>query len=322
MTHPALVVEDLCVSYGATAALRNVSLRIEAGGVTGVVGESGCGKSTLILALLGLLPPGGRRVAGRVVLDGTDLTALSPAALNRLRGDRVSVVFQDPMAALSPVLSIGTQMTDIQYRNSGSAAAKRRRAAEMLARVRVSDPELRLRQYPHEFSGGMLQRVTIAMAVLARPALLIADEPTTALDATTELEIVGLLRELQREVGCAIMLVSHHLGLIAEISREVAVLYAGEVVEHGTLDAVFGDPRHPYTRRLIACDPARIATRTRVLPTIPGEVPNLAALPPGCVFAPRCDRVFAPCTLQHPGLFHDRPDHDARCFLVPEGLRP
>jgi peptide/nickel transport system ATP-binding protein len=322
MSAAALEVENLSVSYGRAPALRDVSLRIDAGTITGVVGESGCGKSTLILAILGLLPPGGVRTGGRIAVDGVELTALSPASLNRLRGDRVSVVFQDPMAALSPVLSIGTQMTDIQYRRPGSAATKRRRAADMLGRVRVSDPELRLRQFAHEFSGGMLQRVTIAMAVLAQPALLIADEPTTALDATLEVEIIDLLRELQQEVGCAIMLVSHHLGLIAELSRDVVVMYAGEAVEHGPIGAVFDDPRHPYTRRLIDCDPARITDRTRLLPTIPGELPNLLALPPGCIFAPRCDRRWALCVAERPALFHAGSDRDARCFLVPEGRRP
>jgi peptide/nickel transport system ATP-binding protein len=322
MSAPALQVDHLSVAYGSAQALRDVSLRIEAGAVTGVVGESGCGKSTLILAILGLLPPNGRRIHGTVRLAGLELTELPQAALNRLRGDSVSVIFQDAISALSPVLSIGRQMTDIQYRRPGSTAAKRRRAVEMLARVRVSDPELRLRQYPHEFSGGMLQRVTIAMAVLAEPALLIADEPTTALDATLEVEIMDLLRELQQEVGCAIMLVSHHLGVIAELSREVVVMYAGEVVEQGPIEAVFDDPRHPYTRRLLECDPARIPARSRTLPTIPGELPNPNDLPPGCVFEPRCDRNWEQCAQQRPELFHAAPGQAARCFLVPRGERP
>ena len=322
MTVPALMVENVSVSYGRARALREVSLEIAAGDIVGVVGESGCGKSTLVLAILGLLPANARRTAGRIVLDGIDLTALSPPALNRLRGDRVAVVFQDAMTALSPVLSIGRQMTDIQYRASASAVTKRRRAAEMLARMRVSDPELRLRQFPHELSGGMLQRVTIAMAVLTKPALLVADEPTTALDATLEVEIIDLLRELQQEVGCAIMLISHHLGLIAELCRSVSVMYAGQVVERGEIGAVFDDPRHPYTRRLIDCDPARITGRSRHLPTIPGELPSLIDLPPGCVFQPRCDRSWERCIADAPSLFHDRPDRDARCFLVPQGERP
>lgn len=322
MTVPALSVENLSVSYGKVRALRDVSLRIEAGKVTGIVGESGCGKSTLVLATLGLLPPGGVRTGGSIALDGTELTRLAPGELNRLRGDRISVIFQDPMSALSPVLSIGRQMTDIQYRDTASAAARRRRAAEALARLRVSDPELRLRQYPHEFSGGMLQRVTIAMAVLARPVLLIADEPTTALDATLEVEIMDLLRELQAEIGCAIMLVSHHLGVIAELSHDIAVMYAGEVVERGPADVVFRDPRHPYTRRLIDCDPASVHQPTRILPTISGELPDLRAPPPGCVFAPRCHRCWAQCVAERPEPFRDRSDREARCLLVPIGERP
>ena len=322
MTKPALSVRNLTVAYGHADALRDISLDIEAGDTLGVVGESGCGKSTLVLSVLGLLPPGAARLAGRIVLDGTDVTALAPAALNRLRGDRVTVVFQDAMTALSPVLAIGQQMVDIQYRLPGSTATKRRRAADMLARVNVADPDLRLRQFPHELSGGMLQRVTIAMAVMARPALLIADEPTTALDATTEVEIIDLLRDLQKEVGCAIMLVSHHLGLVAELCRRVAVMYAGEVVEQGPIATVFDDPRHPYTRRLIDCDPARIAGRTRLLPTIPGEVPSLTALPKGCVFGPRCSRRWDRCSVERPILFPDHDDREARCFLVPKGQRP
>ena len=318
----ALVVEGLSVSYGRARALRDVSFDIPSGDIVGVVGESGCGKSTLILAILGLLPGSAAVGGGRILLDGINLTALSPRNLNRLRGDRVSVVFQDPMTALSPVLSIGRQMADIQYRLPGSGAAKRRRAAEMLARVRVSDPELRLRQYPHEFSGGMLQRVTIAMAVLARPVLLIADEPTTALDATLEVEVIDLLRELQGEIGCAIMLVSHHLGLIAELCRQIVVMYAGEVVERGDAAVVFDDPRHPYTRRLIDCDPARIVGRSRHLPTIPGELPSLIDVPPGCVFQPRCDRSWDRCLAERPPLFREPPDRDARCFLLPAGERP
>ena len=188
---------------------------------------------------------------------------------------------------------------DIQYRRGGGQAAKRARAVEMLRRVRLPDPERRLNQYPHEFSGGMRQRIAIAMALMAEPALLIADEPTTALDATLELATIELLKTLQREIGCAILFVSHHLGVIAELCDRVNVMYAGEVVETGDIRSVFHNPRHPYTQRLLACDPARMAERSRRLPTIPGELPDLVNLPAGCVFADRCPAVFEPAARRH-----------------------
>jgi oligopeptide/dipeptide ABC transporter ATP-binding protein len=241
--------------------------------------------------------------------------------MRKLRGDRISVVFQDPMTALNPVLTIGRQMMDIQYRRNGRQAAKRARAVEMLRRVRLPDPERRLNQYPHEFSGGMRQRIAIAMALMAEPELLIADEPTTALDATLELTTIELLKTLQREMGCAILFVSHHLGVIAELCDRVNVMYAGEVAETGDIRSVFHNPRHPYTQRLLACDPARVAERSRRLPTIPGELPDLVNLPPGCVFADRCPAVFEPC--QAPPAFYPLgAGRAARCYLCREDAVP
>jgi oligopeptide/dipeptide ABC transporter ATP-binding protein len=199
------------------------------------------------------------------------------------------------MTALNPVLSIGSQMMEIQYRSGRSRAAKRRRALEFLEKVRISDPERRLRQYPHQLSGGMRQRICIAMALLAEPDLLLADEPTTALDATLEVEVIQLLKELQREVGCAILFISHHLGVVAELCDRVAIMYAGEVVERGAVREIFHDPRHPYTRKLLECDPGRIREPTRNLPTIPGDLPNLFEVPPGCIFRPRCPERFERC---------------------------
>jgi len=213
------------------------------------------------------------------------------------------------------VLSIGRQMMDIQYRRAGSQAAKRARAIEMLRRVRLSDPERRLEQYPHEFSGGMRQRIVIAMALMAEPELLIADEPTTALDATLELATIELLKTLQREIGCAILFVSHHLGVIAELCDRVSVMYAGEIVETGDIRSVFHQPRHPYTERLLACDPARMAERSRRLPTIPGELPDLVNLPAGCVFAERCPAAFAPCRGLPPEFYRLAGNRAARCYL-------
>ena len=231
------------------------------------------------------------------------------------------MVFQDPMQTHNPVLTIGRQMTDIQYRDKASRAEKRKRAAAMLAQVGIPDPERRLDQFPHEFSGGMRQRIAIAMALMAKPALLIADEPTTALDATLEVQIIHRLKELQADFGCSILFISHHLGVIAELCDEVAVMYAGEVVERGSVRDVFHGARHPYTARLIDCDPGRIAERTRVLPTIPGEIPDLVDLPQGCIFAGRCPERFERCQGERPGQAAVGGTHVAACHLLEAGGR-
>jgi oligopeptide/dipeptide ABC transporter ATP-binding protein len=315
-----LLIENLNVAYrtdsGPLRALRDVSLDIRPGEIVGLVGESGCGKSSLIQAILRLMPANAEITGGRIALEGVDLLQLNSQAMRRLRGDRLSVVFQDPMTALNPVLSIGRQMIDIQYRRTDSRAAKRRRAIDMLKRVRIADPERRFDRYPHEFSGGMRQRVAIAMALMAEPALLIADEPTTALDATLEIATIELLKKLQREIGCAILFVSHHLGVIAELCDRVNVMYAGEVVESGDVRSVFRAPQHPYTQRLLACDPARVAERSRRLPTIPGDLPDLVTLPPGCVFAARCPAVFGPCRKAPPPFVQTEERRNVRCYLA------
>ncbi|MEA2782499.1 MAG: peptide/nickel transport system ATP-binding protein [Rhodospirillaceae bacterium] len=315
-----LLIENLNVAYrtdsGPLRALRDVSLDIRPGEIVGLVGESGCGKSSLIQAILRLMPANAEITGGRIALEGVDLLQLNSQAMRRLRGDRLSVVFQDPMTALNPVLSIGRQMIDIQYRRTDSRAAKRRRAIDMLKRVRIADPERRFDRYPHEFSGGMRQRVAIAMALMAEPALLIADEPTTALDATLEIATIELLKKLQREIGCAILFVSHHLGVIAELCDRVNVMYAGEVVESGGVRSVFRAPQHPYTQRLLACDPARVAERSRRLPTIPGDLPDLVTLPPGCVFAARCPAVFGPCRKAPPPFVQTEERRNVRCYLA------
>lgn len=316
---PVLSVGNLAVEfaapYGPLQALRNVSLEVGSGEIVGIVGESGCGKSTLLNAILGLLPANGRIARGRITLSGTDLLGLSDRALDSVRGDRMSVVFQDPMTTLNPVLSIGRQMTDILYRLPLSAADKQARIAAMLARVGIPDPLQRIGQYPHELSGGMRQRVAIAMAMLVEPELLIADEPTTALDATLEIQIVRLLKELQRNTGCSILFISHHLGLIAELCDSVVVMYAGEIVERGSVRDIFHRPAHPYTQRLLECDPARIEEPTSRLPTIPGDVPNLLAIPAGCIFADRCPYAFAPCTIK-PAQRLVANGHTAACHLL------
>ncbi|MFO7757897.1 MAG: ABC transporter ATP-binding protein [Roseovarius sp.] len=299
-----LKVSGLSVSYatrqGSLQALRDVSLDVQSGQIVGVVGESGCGKSTLISALMRLLPENARVTDGRIDLDGEDILTASPRRLRAMRGREMSVVFQDPMTSLNPVLSIGRQMRDIQYREGVSTAEKDRRAAHMLGRVGLPDPEARLRGYPHELSGGMRQRVAIAMATLMHPKLLIADEPTTALDATLEVQIIALLQAIQAEIGCAILFISHHLGVIAELCDRVVVMYAGETVEEGPVADIFERPAHPYTAKLIECDPGRLKTRADTLPSIPGSLPDLTDPPSGCIFRDRCDLATEICATQRP----------------------
>ncbi|MGH6960096.1 MAG: ABC transporter ATP-binding protein [Dongiaceae bacterium] len=308
---------DFLTPRGPVHALRKVDLAVPRGSIVGIVGESGSGKSTLSLAAMGLLPGNAVVRGGEVLFDGVNVLSMSRAALRDLRGRRMSMVFQDPMTSLNPVLTIGTQMIDIQYRDRQSgAAAKRRKAAEMLRRVGIPDPIQRLDQHPHEFSGGMRQRIAIAMALLGNPDLLIADEPTTALDVTMEAQIIHLLRELRRGFHGSILFISHNLGLIAELCDDVVILYAGEVVEQGTVHDIFHRPSHPYTEALLVCDPARIATVSRELPTIPGDVPDLVEPAPGCIFAPRCPKVFERCRIESPRLIVASPSHSARCHLL------
>jgi peptide/nickel transport system ATP-binding protein len=318
MAGPMLDVRDLSVSFASAAgrvqALRHVDLAVARGAIMGIVGESGSGKSTLIGAATRLLPENAD-ISGAVQFDGEDLLALKSAALRALRGRRIAMVFQDPMTALNPVLSIGQQMTDIQYRDRLSATDKRDRAAAMLSRVGIPDAAARLSRHPHEFSGGMRQRIAIAMALLGNPDLLIADEPTTALDVTMEAQIIHLLRLLRKDFHGSILFVSHNLGLVAELCDDVTILYAGEVMEQGPVRNILLQPRHPYTRALLDCDPARIPGLARILPTIGGEVPNLVSPPPGCVFAPRCQMASDIC-LTPPPAHHVGLGHVARCHKV------
>ena len=320
-TANVLDIQDLSISFrtarGTVRALRHVDLKVPSNKVVGIVGESGCGKSTLIWTVLQLLAPNAIVESGKVLFEGQDLLTKSENELSStIRGQRISTIFQDPMTALNPVISIGTQMTDIQYRLKTSMAQKRERAAEMLASVGIPDPTERLDEYPHQFSGGMRQRICIAMALMMNPPLLIADEPTTALDVTLEAQIIHLMRELQRDFECSMMFVSHNLGLIAELCDEVVVMYAGEVVEQGDVRDLFHNAQHPYTQMLLECDPARIEKRMRNLPTISGSVPDMIDLPPGCIFAPRCPKAYDPCLKEPPATYDVRSDHSARCFLV------
>jgi peptide/nickel transport system ATP-binding protein len=295
---PLLAIEDLSVTYpaatGAVQAVRGVSLSVARGEVLGIVGESGCGKSTLAAAIINLLPPGARITSGAVRLNGTDILHLPAAAQRAVRGSALAMVFQDPMTAFNPVLTIGRQLADFVGAHDPSRA-RPALLARMLDRVGIPDPERCLERYPHELSGGMRQRVAIAAALLLEPQVLIADEPTTALDVTMEAQIIHLLRDLRASFNGAIVIVTHHLGVIAELCDRVAVMYAGEVVEEGPVDAIFHDPQHPYTRALLACDPAVVEPDTGRLPTIGGRIPDLAALPPGCAFRPRCALALPVC---------------------------
>ncbi|RDD60279.1 ABC transporter ATP-binding protein [Ferruginivarius sediminum] len=302
---------------GRVHALRDVTVSVPKGRIVGVVGESGCGKSTLAFAIIRLLAGNAEVTGGEIVFEGQNLLDLNARQMRALRGQRMSMIFQDPMTALNPIRTIEQQMVDIQYRAPGGQAGKRRHAAEALDRVGIPDPESRLQAYPHQFSGGMRQRICIAMALLVEPALLLADEPTTALDATLEVQIIDLLKDLQRDIGCSVLFVSHHLGTVAELCDDVVVMYAGEVVERGSVRDIFNNPGHPYTQALLQCDPGRIRERTRHLPTIPGNVPNLLGMPRGCIFKDRCPHVFDRCRHERPAHHAIATDgHTASCHLL------
>lgn len=263
-----LEVRNLTVQYGNVPATKNADLSVKKGKIVGLVGESGSGKSTLISAVIGLLPAAAQIVDGEILFDGKDLAKLGEAEFRELRGCRISMISQDPLSALNPVLTVGQHLIDIQYRDPISAEAKKDRAIEALKSVFMPDPEARMAMYPHELSGGQKQRVSIAMAVMMKPDVLIADEPTTALDATLELEIVNLLKRLQGEIGCAMIFVTHHLGIVATLCDEVVVMCDGVVEESGSVHNVFSAPGAVYTRTLLQCDPAQIEEKCRRLPTM------------------------------------------------------
>ena len=311
MSEPLLRVEGLDVCYhirdGSLPALSDVSFEVQPGEIVGVVGESGCGKSTLSSALLRLLPPNGEITSGRILLNGRDLLGLSAEEMRQLRGSELVMIFQDPLTSLNPTFTIGTQMLDVQRahvpRGAANADALRRRAMEMLEQVGIPDVSDRMRDYPHQFSGGMRQRIMIATALMLKPALLIADEPTSALDVTLEAQILELLRRLRTTFGTAILFVSHDLGVIAQICDRVVVMYAGRAVEQADAISIFEHPRHPYTQALLAAIPSH-RRRGDPLATIPGRVPSLSALPPGCKFVERCPLRMqgAVSTVWHTGI--------------------
>ena len=332
-----LDVRGLNVVYhtqqGSLPALQDVSFSVQPGEIVGLVGESGCGKSSVAAALLRLLPANGEIIGGQILFKGRDLCALNRAELRALRGRELAMIFQDPMTSLNPVFSIGTQLLDVQRAHPAAGATQtselRRRAAAMLERVGIPDAAERLDHFPHQFSGGMRQRIMIAMALLSRPSLLIADEPTSSLDVTLEAQILELMKALRASDQTAILLITHDLGIVAQVCDRVIVMYAGRVMEQADVFTLYEQPRHPYTQALLAATPSRRQRGLRLV-SIPGRVPDLSALPPGCLYAERCPYVMDICRQCEPEYF-DHAGHGVRCHrhaateqeaAPPHGLPP
>ncbi|MEI4473418.1 ABC transporter ATP-binding protein [Frigidibacter sp. MR17.24] len=334
MTAPLLEIRDLHLTmrsfHGEAHVLNGVELTVERGQIWGLVGESGCGKSLTGLSISRLVStPPGRYPSGSIRLEGQELTALPPRAMQALRGKRIGMIFQDPTTNLNPTARIGTQLVDVALAAAAHdprvlgrdrapgpfarKAAARKVAVEMLARVGIPDPEARMLSYPHEFSGGMRQRVLIAMALIGRPELLIADEPTTALDVSVQAQILKLLKGMVSDHDIGVILITHNLGVVSETCTHVAVMYAGNVVERGPVGEVLGRPRHPYTRALMAAIPTR-GTARGALKGLEGTVPDLVRPPPGCRFAPRCARATADCAAGLPAMRAAGAGHEVACL--------
>ncbi|HEY6011481.1 MAG TPA: ABC transporter ATP-binding protein [Nitrospirota bacterium] len=299
---------------GVIKAVDNVSLRLRKGRVLGLVGESGCGKTVTALSILNLVPSPGKIISGKIYFEGRNLLELSPDEMRDIRGARISMIFQEPMTALNPVFTVGNQIAEVLTAHQSTTKREARDAAVGLLRsVGIPSPEKRVDEYPHQLSGGMRQRVMIAMAIACKPSLILADEPTTALDVTIQAHILELLGAIQAEMGMAMVLVTHDLGLIAERAHEVAVMYAGRIVEQAETGELFANPQHPYTRGLMASIPRPGEKGRGRLRTIPGSVPRLNDLPKGCAFSPRCDIRTGRCE-QAPDLVEVKPGHLVRCW--------
>ena len=311
---------------GLFRAVDDLSFTVRRGETLAIVGESGCGKSVSALSIMRLVPdPPGRIVGGSVMLEGTDLLELDEAEMREIRGNRISMIFQEPMTSLNPVMRIGDQITEvIRLHREIKPREAWKQAVDMLRLVRIPEPERRALEYPHQMSGGMRQRAMIAMALACRPALLIADEPTTALDVTIQAQILALIVDLQQRLGTGLILITHDLGVVAQTAQRVIVMYAGRKVEEATVEALFENPRHPYTRGLMASMPEVISQGTRAdarLTEIPGMVPSLTNLPPGCAFAPRCTLAIDRCRAEYPPL-QDFDGHLAACWRAAELVTP
>ncbi len=316
-TPPLLAIRDLRVEFetdtGSVPAVRGVNLDIHAGETVALVGESGCGKSVTALAVMRLMT--GRVAGGSIHFEGKDLASLAEPAMRRVRGAQIGMIFQEPMTSLNPVFKIGRQIEEVLVLHQKlSAPAARTQALDLLQRVGIPSPEQRAEQYPHELSGGMKQRVMIAIAIACKPKLLIADEPTTALDVTIQAQIMALLKSLKDELNMAVLLITHDLGVVAHFAERVDVMYAGKIVEHGSVRDIFKRPAHPYTRALIGALPDPLAPAKR-LEAIPGRVPTPQMLPPGCAFCARCKHAFEPCQAEQPPLFAIAAPHVAACWL-------
>ena len=322
-TKPLLEVKGLKTYFytedGVVRAVDGVSFEVYPGEVLGIVGESGCGKSVTSLSIMRLISKPGRVDAGEILLDGKNLLDLSEEEMTKVRGNRISMIFQQPQTALNPVFKVGDQLAEVLnvHQDLGKDAGWKR-AIQLLKMVGVPDPERRVEAYPHELSGGMAQRVMIAMALACVPELLLADEPTTALDVTIQAQILDLIRDMRRDLGTSVILITHDLGVVAEMAERVAVMYAGEIVEQTDVNSLFDEPLHPYTQGLIGSIPILGEIKDK-LDVIPGSVPNLMNLPPGCRFAPRCQARFKHalniCTVEKPELEEVKAGHFIRCWL-------
>lgn len=328
MTAPPLLELDRLSAHYVTgrgtrvvAAVDEVSLSLRAGETLGVVGESGSGKTTLALTILRLLPPAARIVSGAMRFEGEDLLAKSPAEMRRMRGKRIAMILQDPMASLNPLFTIGDQVSEpVRVHEHASRRSARERAGRLLQAVKIPAVTQRLREYPHQMSGGMRQRIVGAIAISCEPGLLIADEPTTSLDVTIQAQYLKLLRDIQRERNLALIFITHNLGIVARMCDSVAVMYAGRVIEQGPVRQIFNAPTHPYTRALIESIP-RLGEGPERLTAIDGQPPDLATLPRGCSFQARCPRVVDRCREEAPPPFAIADAHTARCWLAAPGAR-
>lgn len=336
---PLLELKNLTTVFptrrGPVTAVNGVNLRLAPGEILGIVGESGCGKSTVLLSILRLIARPGRITAGEIIFKGQNLRRLPQRVMRTIRGKEISMIFQDPLSTLNPVFPVGEQIREalrlhglmkggvpaLPWPLDGARRAReKKRVLEVMAEVGIPAPEARYQSYPHQFSGGMQQRALIAIGLACEPALLLADEPTTALDVTIQAQIIDLMRRINRRHGAGIILVTHNLGLAAEFCHNIAVMYAGRIVERGPADQIIENPQHPYTRGLLACLP-RITSKAQRIDPIPGNVPDLADLPPGCAFAPRCALAKEECRVAELRLRAITPGHYARCILYEGGER-
>ncbi len=322
-----LEIKNLHTSFfthvGEVKAVRGINIDVYEGEAIGIVGESGCGKSVTSLSVMGLVPSPGKVIEGQIHFKGEDLLKKSEKEMQKIRGNKIAMIFQDPMTSLNPVYTIGDQLIEpLRIHKNMDKEAARQKAIELLREVRIPDPERRLKQYPHEFSGGMRQRVMIAMALSCQPELVIADEPTTALDVTIQAQILELMKELKEKFNTSIMLITHDLGIVADLCSRIVVMYAGVIVEEGAVRDIFYNPKHPYTWGLLKSIPkVNMTSKERLVP-IDGQPPDLLKPPAGCPFVPRCRYAMRICQQQHPALYFVSENHRAACWLLDSQAPP